>query len=321
MNRRRLLGLGAATLFPHRRPPLDWPPRWRALPDLPVERSEFQTARLGGSIVAAGGFDAGVRVDAFDTIDGSWRRLADLPFAVHHAGTAALGGLLYVIGGYDLADDRTSAAVAVYDPTADRWNDGPPLGVARGAFGCVATLDALYVLGGAADHLNGPALGGVERFDRARERWETIAALPTPREHLGAAAWNGVIYTAGGRANGDESTTFAAAVEALELANGRWRLLAPLPTPRAGLGVAVANGSIWTGGGERGPLVFATVEAFNPLTGAWSAEPPLPVARHGLGIAASANGVLYAFGGSTAGGLVASSVVAESLAPVGPALK
>jgi hypothetical protein len=79
------------------------------------------------------------------------------------------------------------------------------------------------------------------------------------------------------------------------------------------LGVAAAHGSIWAAGGERGPLVFANVEAFDPQNGLWSTRSPLPMPRHGLGFATGQNGALYALGGSTEGGLVASSVAAETL--------
>jgi hypothetical protein len=274
---------------------------WRAGPPMPVKRSEFGAATLGDSIIVAGGFDAGAQVDAFD---GAWRRLADLPKALHHAGVAALDGKLYVAGGYDASGNLAVAALHIYDPDRNVWDAAAALPEAKGAFGFVAANGHLYALGGAAERLGGPARGAVDRYDVARDRWETIATLPTPREHLAAAVFDGAIYTIGGRANGDESVTYAAAVERFDLATGRWSIEPPLPTPRAGLAAAALDGVIVTAGGERGALVFAAVEVFDPVMGAWTAWPALPTARHGVAMAITITDQLVVLGGSLTAGQV-----------------
>lgn len=286
---------------------------WTASAPMPVKRSEFQAAILDGDIIVAGGFDAGVEVDALDVSHGVWRRLPDLPYPVHHAGVAALAGRLYVIGGYGVNDGAAQARVQTYDPSAKLWTEAASLSSGRGAFGCVAVDGALYVLGGAAEHLNGPVVSAVDRYDPARAHWETIAELPTPREHLAAACLGTTIWTIGGRANGDESADFAAAVEVLDLPSGTWRALPDLPTPRSGLGATAIDDVIVTAGGERGELVFAQVEAFDPERNAWRGLSPLPTARHGLALVADESDGLLALGGSTLGGRVQSVAETDAL--------
>jgi hypothetical protein len=315
VNRRALLAaVGLAWAAPNARAAGTPVPtrEWRAGPPMPVKRSEFGAAALGGSIIVAGGFDAGVQVDAFD---GEWRRLADLPRAVHHAGVAALDGKLYVAGGYNAADQTAVAALHVYDPDRDVWSERAAMPEAKGAFGFVAAAGHLYALGGAAQRLGGPARGAVDRYNPDQDRWETIATLPTAREHLAAAALAGAIYTFGGRANGDESVTYAAAVERFDLATGQWSIEPRLPTPRAGLAAAALSGAIVTAGGERGALVFANVEAFNPAARAWIALPALPTARHGVAMAAANPDQVIVLGGSVTSGQVDSVDEIELLKP------
>lgn len=306
MSRRAFLQTAALAPLLRVATPAAQPVKWQAGPSLPLARSEFQAARLGGEIIVAGGFDAGGGVDALDSAAGAWRRRPDVPHPVHHAGVAALDGRLYVIGGYSLGDGSAQARVQVYDPNSDDWGEAADLATAKGAFGCVTAAGRVWAIGGAAEHLSGPAVAEVERYDPALDRWETATLLPTPREHLAAAALDGVIYTMGGRANGDESTTFAAAVEAFDLATSAWRTLPRLPTPRAGLGGASVAGLIVAAGGERGELVFDQVEAYDPAFDQWRRLPSLPAARHGLALTADASERLFALGGSTLGGRVRS---------------
>jgi hypothetical protein len=307
-------GIAALGLTPGGATPTAPPHGWTPCAQMPVKRSEFQAASLDGEIIVAGGFDAGAEVDALDISLGVWRRLPDLPNPVHHAGVAALVGRLYVVGGYSLVDGAAQARVQIYDPSAESWSQAASLSSGRGAFGCVAADGALYVLGGATEHLGGPVVSAVDRYDPARDQWETVAELPTPREHLAAACLGKTIWTIGGRANGDESAEFAAAVEVLDLASGTWRTLPDLPTPRAGLGAAAIEGVIATAGGERGELVFAEVEAFDPVLNAWRHLPPLPTARHGLALIANGSDRLVALGGSTLGGRVQSVAENDALA-------
>ena len=82
---------------------------------------------------------------------------------------------------------------------------------------------------------------------------------------------------------------------------------APMPTRRAGLGVASGGDAIYAVGGERfldgEAVTLAAVERYDPVSDAWTQLPDLPVARHGVA-AAWVDQALYAIGGSIAAGTV-----------------
>jgi hypothetical protein len=63
---------------------------------------------------------------------------------------------------------------------------------------------------------------------------------------------------------GEEKETFAEA-EAYDVRAGRWRALAPLPTPRHGLGVVAVGGTLYTfaGGPHPGLNVADVTEAID----------------------------------------------------------
>jgi N-acetylneuraminic acid mutarotase len=274
---------------------------WTEGVPIPLARSELAAAEINGSIYVCCGFGGGERVDRFDTATRQWSRVADLPVAVHHPGVAALDGTLYVAGGYRTDDQLATAGLWAYDPGQDTWNQRAELPAPKGAFGLVALDGALYAVGGAFGHRGGPVSGDTLRYDPLADSWSELRPMPTPREHLAVVATDGSIYTVGGRANGDVCDTFAAAVEAYDLAADVWTARAPLPVPRGGLSGTAAGESVVVLGGERGTTTFADANRYDPNTDFWTALPPMPTARHGLASAFVA-GELYAITGSLVAG-------------------
>jgi N-acetylneuraminic acid mutarotase len=96
------------------------------------------------------------------------------------------------------------------------------------------------------------------------------------------------------------STTNAAIKEA------SWTSMAPMPTARGGLGVAVLNGKIYAIGGFNGDLSLNTNEEYNPVTNQWDTKTPMPTARSGFAIAVY-GGKIYAIGGTVGNGYVANN--------------
>jgi energy-converting hydrogenase Eha subunit A len=78
-----------------------------------------------------------------------------------------------------------------------------------------------------------------------------------------------------------------------------WTTKAPMPTPRAALGVGVVNGVLYAVGGccDPGHLDdFSTLEAYDPVTDSWTTKASMPTARRAFGVGV-VNGILYAVGG------------------------
>jgi N-acetylneuraminic acid mutarotase len=164
----------------------------------------------------------------------------------------------------------------------------------------------------------------VERYDPEQDRWQPMPPLPTPREHLAAAALDGVIYVAGGRVGSLQSNL--ATFEAFDTRSLRWEMLPDMPTARGGIAAAAFEGRIHVLGGEAPTGTFDQNEAYDPEQRRWLPMAPLPTARHGLG-AAVAGGRLYAIGGGIEPGFSVSAaneallphVRPDELQPVGAA--
>jgi small nuclear ribonucleoprotein (snRNP)-like protein len=109
---------------------------------------------------------------------------------------------------------------------------------------------------------------------------------------------NTLTATAAGSGLAGNPVTFAALAS-------NWISRAPMPTPRALLGVGVINGVLYAVGGQGGndgnPYgILGTVEAYDPATNSWSTKATMPTPRSGIGVGV-VNGVLYAVGGYTSG--------------------
>ncbi len=135
--------------------------------------------------------------------------------------------------------------------------------------------------------------------------WGIEAPMPTARYRFGAAATpdDAHFYAIGGWL--DYFTT--AANERYNACTGQWESKAPMPVPRANVGVAALNGKVYVvGGTDDSYNIYSTVDVYDPATNAWSSAPGLPRPLSGVAVAAS-GGKLYAFGGSDDTGFYAST--------------
>src|SRR5207245_10112485 len=93
-------------------------------------------------------------------------------------------------------------------------------------------------------------------YDPATDRWHGAASIPTPRDHLAAAAARGLVYAIGGRPlNPDRNYDI---VEAYDPASDRWTRRSAMPSRRGGLAAAGLGGAIHVMGGETPGPGFAT---------------------------------------------------------------
>ena len=77
-----------------------------------------------------------------------------------------------------------------------------------------------------------------------------------------------------------------------------WTTKKPMPTARAGLGVAVVNGKIYAIGGVKNDTQLAVNEEYNPATDTWTTKASMPTARSGFAITVYQNKI-YCIGGTT----------------------
>ncbi len=126
--------------------------------------------------------------------------------------------------------------------------------------------------------------------------------MPTPRNHLLAAAVNGQIYAIGGRLGSAQITVAddTDLVEAYDPAADQWKDQGRAPVRRSGMAGGVFNGKIYIAGGEfqdwEGAKAFWAVQRFDPSTGMWENLPRMQLAHHGFA-SGFVDGALHVAGG------------------------
>jgi N-acetylneuraminic acid mutarotase len=258
--------------------------------------------RTLGLLIVCLAFSQGVPAAA----QGTWTTKA--PMLTPGGGAVgAANGILYDVGGV-AGCCTTLDVVQAYDPGTDSWTYKAPVPTTRVDAG-VGTVDGiLYVTGGVhMDAFSSPILDSVEAYDPKTNTWTTRPHMPTPREGMGVAVLNGILYAVGGRAS---SVGTVGTVEAYNPRTNTWTTKAPLPTPRAGLAVVAAGDILYAfGGGNPSMGTVSTVEDYDPKTNTWSTRAPMPTARGGMA-AGVINGVVYVVGGLNPKGQVLDTVEA-----------
>jgi len=159
--------------------------KWNDMPALPEPRSSFDAAVLGEAIYVIGGWSlqgpaenqwhtTAWRLD-FGQERQNWQPLPSPPFQRRALAAAAHADKLYVIGGMQEQGGPTTR-VAVFDPQAGEWSEGPPLVGEQGMTGfgasAFATGGNLYV---------STFSGELQRLAPDGSRWEVVRKLPTAR--------------------------------------------------------------------------------------------------------------------------------------------
>ena len=107
------------------------------------------------------------------------------------------------------------------------------MSTARIGCGVAVVENMLYAIGG-FDGTN--YLNTVERYDPAKNSWETVAAMSTPRRCPGAVAYDGMLVVMGGAAS---ENSLVSSIERYSPASNSWEALdAVMSSPRAFFGCA-----------------------------------------------------------------------------------
>jgi non-specific serine/threonine protein kinase len=281
----------------------------------PTARQQAPATLLDGIAWVLGGLSDGPdgtavasrQVEGYDTVLGSWQTRPDLPVRLHHAMAVTYEGELVVLGGWipdgDTLIGRTSDRV--FALRGNRWEELPPMNEPRAAGAAAVVGDRIVVVGGQAEN---ELVGGTEVFDG--EGWSAGAPIPTPREHLAAAADDQYLYAVGGRNLSPDRNS--GALERYDPSADSWENLAAMPTPRGGLGAAIVGETLVAFGGETSDATLGTVELYDIPANEWSRGPAMATPRHGVGAVALGETV-YALLGARRPGHTNSSPAVESL--------
>ena len=257
---------------------------WRTIAPAPTARQQVPAATLNGAVWLLGGLTnhgSTDTVEGFDLVTKTWKTGPKLPAPLHHSMAVNYRDELVVLGGWipEGSDPSAVTSKRVYVlRDGATWEELPPLRHARVA-GAAGVVDGkIVVVGGQAD---GQLVRETEVFDG--KAWRDGAPMPTPREHLGAAADREYLYAVGGRELSSDKNV--AAFERYDAESDSWKELPDMPTARGGIAATVAGDHFVVAGGEEPTSVRATVESFDISAGRWAKLPDLPTARHGAGVA------------------------------------
>ncbi len=149
----------------------------------------------------------------------------------------------------------------------------------RAAGAAVESGGRIFIVGGAEGiRLVAPTY----EYNVITRQWRTLAPIPTPRDHLAAAALAGNICAVGGRTL--SLALNLASFECYDPRTDSWSRLPDAPTARGGIGAAANGKTLYVAGGEQPNGTFSELDMFDLGTNAWMHGPAVPTSRHGVGV-------------------------------------
>lgn len=276
----------------------------------PVGRAEALRAVVDGKLYVFGGFASTGPVKngyEYDPGTDQWTALPDMPKALTHSGVAVEGRDIYVAGGYIGTNPGTYAQqfgttdVWKYNVDSKLWTAVKALPKAVAGGGLVVLGRELHWVAGNNNSRQDIGDHYILNLDNVNAGWQTSAALPSGRSHLGVVTLNGKIYAVGGQFGNDEALTTQKLVHVWDPSSPLvWTPLANMPTAISHIASAtvVYGNRIITMGGETAHNVPTDlVYAYDPDTNTWAAMTKLPAKRFS-GVAAVLGNDLFFTTGS-----------------------
>lgn len=185
---------------------------------------------------------------------------------------------------------------------ASPWLEGPPLAEPRDEPRAVAIGNSIYLVGGTVGieeiaperHLL-DASDELTRFDPRTGRYEKLAPLPRPLNHVGLTTYRGDIYVAGGYGRFVDAKT-SRAFYRYDPETDHWSRLPDMPVPRAAGAVGVLDHRLIWAGGAKNSIARSEAFAYDFRTRSWSWLPPMRTRREHVGEGVL-DGKLYVLGG------------------------
>ncbi|XP_026472382.1 kelch-like ECH-associated protein 1 isoform X2 [Ctenocephalides felis] len=198
--------------------------------------------------------------------------------------------VIYVAGGYL----RSSLDILEGYNVDDRsWISLPKLTVPRSGLGGAFLKGTFYAVGG---RNNSPGSSydsdWVDRYNPLTENWRPCAPMSVPRNRVGVAVMDGLLYAVGGSAGSDYHNS----VEYYDPDEDVWTTVKSMHFKRLGVGVAVVNRLLYAIGGFDGVNRLSSVECYHPENNEWTIVEPMNTPRSGSGVAAL-NQYIYVVGG------------------------
>jgi N-acetylneuraminic acid mutarotase len=244
---------------------------WSTRAMIPFNADHPNVASANGKIYVLGATGTTSAAE-YDPVTDMWTTKRPIPTQRAAAATAAIGSKIYVAGGSmgnnGAAAGPTVRDFAAYDVTTDMWELLDPIPAPERNHGPGAAVGGIfYILGG---RTAGPTEGlqnRVDAYDPVARQWSSRAPMPRARGGSAAGVVNGQIIVVGGEGNAasaNANRVFPETDVYDPMAN-TWRTLAPMRTPRHGMGAAGVGDTLYVPGGataQGGGTAVAILEAF-----------------------------------------------------------
>ncbi|BEP16639.1 hypothetical protein acdb102_49500 [Acidothermaceae bacterium B102] len=268
---------------------------YTSIKPVPIGTNEAQSIVVGGQLYLFGGFDVTKttftptsRAWRYDPDANTWTALATMPVnGITHSGIATDGvRYVYYAGGSASADNATqqvfgSTDAFMYDTVANTYTRLPSLPAPRMGGGLGYVGGKLYYFGG-NNITRTQDTGDTWMLDLSggATSWVAEAPMPDPRNHIGFATQNGLIYAVGGQ-HLDKSSTAQGELDSYDPATNVWTVLPAMPLPRGHVmdSTFFLDGDLVVAAGWTTSNVSAAVLAYDPVAQTWTAWPNLPEAR------------------------------------------
>ncbi|XP_044578610.1 kelch-like ECH-associated protein 1B [Cotesia glomerata] len=198
--------------------------------------------------------------------------------------------LIFIAGGFLRHSLDTLEAFNVDDKI---YTEHAKLIVPRSGLGGAFLKGMFYAIGG---RNNSPQTrydsDWVDKYDPIANKWRPCKAMTVPRNRVGVAVMDGLLYAVGGSAGAE----FHNSVECYDPEQDLWKNVKPMHVKRLGVGVAVVNRLLYAVGGFDGVQRLSSVECYHPENNEWTMVSPLNNGRSGAGVA-SLGQYIYVVGG------------------------
>merc|ERR1712032_912091 len=237
------------------------------VPALPTQLDDHVTALTSdGELLTCGGF-GNLQCLAFDMDTNSWQLHSSLDKERGNAAVATLESGLLLIGGYGEGASEASSFLPAGSTT---WEAGPTIPSPGVADSCAVSLssDSFLIIGGAFEPKK------VMEYSFPLDRWEDWSLLEEGRRAHACTRFGDKVLVVGGV--NQEAGSFLSSAIIIDIVSKEVVETGALTVPRAFLGLALLDGTIWAFGGadsiDSSSSIFHTldsVEEWNEETGVW----------------------------------------------------
>ncbi|HEY9060570.1 MAG TPA: kelch repeat-containing protein [Pseudobacteroides sp.] len=252
--------------------------KWTRKNDMIYQRSFFTSTVANGKIYAFGGFGGKNyelssldTVEEYDPVNNQWTECPKMSSTKVNLASAEVNGKIYVCGGanvhpspYDFYDNTEE-----YDPVNKKWALKNKMPEKRYMHEAVSLNNYMYVVGGrkavyneAIQDYDVSLADNILRYDPAKNRWTTLAAMNIPRVNHCVTVANGKIYAMGGQ---DERGKVLDSIEEYNPALNKWIIKKPMQTTEFQFGVFSLNDKIYVVGNRSEDF-----KEYDPKTETWT---------------------------------------------------